>query len=144
MAVKLRLARHGAKKRPFYRIVAAPSRTSRDGRFLEQLGQYDPMLEPPGVKLKRERIQYWLDQGAQPSRTVRNLIDRFMDAPDNTLNRSTVRGRERPGETPEQPADEGEEIRQAAQKAAEDPAPEGSTGEASDAGGEHGAGEEEG
>ena len=66
MAVKLRLARHGAKKHPFYRLVTADGRFPRDGRFLEQLGTYDPNLDPPSVALKRDRIQYWLDNGAQP------------------------------------------------------------------------------
>ncbi|MDJ0830087.1 MAG: 30S ribosomal protein S16 [Desulfobacterales bacterium] len=74
MAVKIRLARHGAKKRPFYRIVAADGEMPRDGRFLEILGTYNPLLDPAEVTLKNERIRYWIDQGAQPSDTVKNLL----------------------------------------------------------------------
>ncbi|MDP6945117.1 MAG: 30S ribosomal protein S16, partial [Myxococcota bacterium] len=59
MSVKLRLARHGAKKRPYYRLVAASSRMPRDGRFLEHIGSYDPLYDPPAVTLNRDRIQYW-------------------------------------------------------------------------------------
>ncbi len=72
--VTLRLARFGAKKRPFYRVVAADSRAKRDGRFLEVLGTYDPLTDPPSVTLKAERIQYWLSVGAQPTDAVRRLI----------------------------------------------------------------------
>lgn len=80
MAVRIRLARHGAKKSPFYRIVAADGRMRRDGRFLEMLGTYDPREEPAVVKLKAERIRYWLSQGAQPSTTVKNLLDVHLEA----------------------------------------------------------------
>lgn len=72
--VTLRLARFGAKKRPFYRVVATDSRAKRDGRFLEVLGTYDPLTDPPTVNLKGDRIKYWLSVGAQPSDTVRRLI----------------------------------------------------------------------
>ncbi len=78
MAVRIRLARHGAKKSPFYRIVAADGRMRRDGRFLEMLGTYDPRQEPAAVKLNQERVRHWLAQGAQPSTTVKNLIDRHL------------------------------------------------------------------
>ena len=74
MAVKIRLARHGAKKRPFYRIVVADSEKPRDGRFLEIVGTYDPLPDPVKVTLKEERVQYWMDQGAKPSDTVRMLL----------------------------------------------------------------------
>lgn len=74
MAVKIRLARHGAKKRPFYRIVVADVESSRDGRFLENVGTYNPLVEPAEVTLKKERIKYWLGQGAIPTDTVRNLL----------------------------------------------------------------------
>lgn len=74
MAVKIRLARHGAKKRPFYRIVVADSESPRDGRFLEKVGTYNPLQEPAEVTLKTERIQYWLQQGAQPTVTVKNIL----------------------------------------------------------------------
>ena len=74
MAVKIRLARHGAKKRPFYRIVAADSECRRDGRFLEILGTYNPLIESAQVMLKDERVRYWMGQGAKPTDTVRNLL----------------------------------------------------------------------
>ncbi len=74
MAVKIRLARFGAKKRPFYRIVVADGRYPRDGRFLENVGTYNPMVEPNEVTLKKERIEYWLGQGATPSDTVNSLL----------------------------------------------------------------------
>ena len=74
MAVKIRLARHGAKKRPFYRIVVADSESPRDGRFLEMVGTYNPLMEPAEVSFKNERVKYWMDQGAIPTNTVKNLI----------------------------------------------------------------------
>lgn len=74
MAVKIRLKRMGAKKSPYYRIVAADSRSPRDGRFIEQLGTYDPTKNPAAVTLKEEEILKWLNNGAQPSDTVRNLL----------------------------------------------------------------------
>jgi len=74
MAVKIRLARHGAKKRPFYRIVVADGRYPRDGRFLETVGTYNPIEEPMLVTLKPERIAYWIDNGAIPTDTVKSLL----------------------------------------------------------------------
>ncbi len=74
MAVKIRLARHGAKKRPFYRIVVTDSESPRDGRFLEAVGTYNPLKEPAEVILKSDRIDYWLGQGAMPSDTVKSLL----------------------------------------------------------------------
>ncbi|MBN1930934.1 MAG: 30S ribosomal protein S16 [Desulfobacterales bacterium] len=74
MAVKIRLARHGAKKRPFYRIIVADSECRRDGRFLEIVGTYNPLPDPAEVSLKEERIKYWMDQGAIPTNTVKNLL----------------------------------------------------------------------
>ncbi len=76
MAVRIRLARHGAKKRPFYRIVAADGESPRDGRFLEKLGTYDPKYDPAKVTVKTERVQYWIDKGATPSHTVKSLLKR--------------------------------------------------------------------
>jgi small subunit ribosomal protein S16 len=75
--VRIRLTRRGAKKRPFYRVVAADQQAPRDGRFIEQLGYYNPMVEPFEVKLDLERIDYWVGQGAQPTETVKRLIDRY-------------------------------------------------------------------
>ena len=76
MAVHLRLARVGRKKVPFYRLVAADSRMPRDGRYLEVLGTYDPLKNPPVAQLKQERVLEWLKNGAQPSVTVRTMLRR--------------------------------------------------------------------
>jgi len=72
--VKLRLARAGAKKRPFYRVVATDSRSPRDGRFIEQLGTYDPLKNPAVFSIKRDRLDYWLGVGAQTTKTLHRLI----------------------------------------------------------------------
>lgn len=74
MAVKIRLRRMGAKKNPFYRIVVADSRSPRDGRFIEEIGYYDPMEEPSVVKLDPEKAKKWMENGAQPTDTVRALF----------------------------------------------------------------------
>lgn len=74
MAVRIRLARHGAKKRPFYRIVAADSEAPRDGKFLENLGTYNPLLDPVEVTVKTERIKHWMEKGATPTATVKNIL----------------------------------------------------------------------
>ncbi len=74
MPVKIRLARGGRKKRPFYRIVVASSEAPRDGRFIENIGTYDPLPMETKVQIDSERLQYWLGQGAQPTDTVRSLI----------------------------------------------------------------------
>lgn len=76
MAVKIRLARHGAKKRPFYRIVAADNDSPRDGRFIEKLGTYNPLLDPAEVSLNTDRVKYWIDQGAILTDTVRSILKR--------------------------------------------------------------------
>ena len=81
MAVKIRLARHGAKKRPFYRIVVADSEAPRDGRFLETVGTYNPLRDPAEIAVKQERVQYWLDQGAIPTDTVKSLLKKEGGAP---------------------------------------------------------------
>jgi small subunit ribosomal protein S16 len=74
MALVIRLRRHGGKKKPFFRIVVADSRSPRDGRFVDQIGTYDPAFDPPRVILKKEDTQRWLKAGAKPSETVRKLI----------------------------------------------------------------------
>jgi small subunit ribosomal protein S16 len=79
MAVKIRLARYGAKKSPFYRIVAADERARRDGRFLEMVGTYDPRQDPAVVVLKHDRVNYWLGTGAQTSDTVRILLNKHLE-----------------------------------------------------------------
>ena len=74
MAVKLRLRRLGKKKQPIYKIVAADSRSPRDGKFIEAIGLYDPLTHPSTLDIKEDRALYWLDTGAQPTDTVRNLL----------------------------------------------------------------------
>lgn len=74
MAVKIRLKRMGAKKTPFYRIVAADSRSPRDGRYIEVIGTYNPVAEPAKVEINEELALKWLQNGAKPSDTVRNLF----------------------------------------------------------------------
>ena len=72
--VKIRLRRMGAKKAPYYRIVDADSRCPRDGRFIEEIGTYDPMAEGDNIKVDLERAKYWISNGAQPTETVRGLL----------------------------------------------------------------------
>ena len=74
MAVKIRLRRMGAKKKPFYRIVVADSRSPRDGRFIEELGSYAPLQDPSEVKVDGEKAKEWIAKGAQPTDTVRTLL----------------------------------------------------------------------
>lgn len=74
MATKIRLARAGAKKRPFYQVVVADERSRRDGRFIENMGTYDPTKNPAAYKLNEEKILSWLGKGAQPTDTVRQLL----------------------------------------------------------------------
>lgn len=78
--VKIRLQRHGARRRAFYRIVAIDERTRRDGRVLEQVGHYDPKVDPPAVKLDLDRVDHWMGEGAQQSPTVRQLVHRARTA----------------------------------------------------------------
>ena len=72
--VKIRLRRMGAKKAPFYRVVVADSRFPRDGRFIEEIGTYDPCVSPAAIKIDAERAQAWIKTGAQPTETVRDLL----------------------------------------------------------------------
>ena len=72
--VKIRLQRQGAKKAPFYHIVVADSRTSRDGKIIEQIGTYDPMVNPSKIVLDKEKVEKWIKNGAQPTDTVKALI----------------------------------------------------------------------
>ncbi len=76
MSVKIRLSRHGSKKHPYYRIVAIDARTKRDGRCIEEVGRYNPMVEPPYVRIDFEKVDKWLSNGAQPSETVAKLIEK--------------------------------------------------------------------
>ena len=74
MAVTIRLRREGSSKRPRYRVVVTDSRSPRDGRFIEVIGHYNPVTQPPTVKIDREKASAWISKGAQPSNTVRKLI----------------------------------------------------------------------
>ena len=74
MAVKIRLRRMGAKKAPFYRVVVADSRYPRDGRFIEEIGYYNPMTEPATVKIDADKAKQWIANGAQPTDTVKSLL----------------------------------------------------------------------
>ena len=77
MAVKIRLKRMGAKKAPFYRVVVADSRSPRDGRFIEEIGYYNPITEPTTVKIDAEKAAKWIKNGAQPSDTVKRLLSKM-------------------------------------------------------------------
>ncbi len=83
MPVKIRLARGGRKKKPFYKIVVASSEAPRDGRFIERIGTYNPLPMTTEVQIDKERLQYWLEQGAKPTDTVRNLIHKHGQGTDS-------------------------------------------------------------
>ena len=116
MAMKIRLARGGSKKRPFYRIVAADSRMPRDGRFIEKLGTYNPLLPKDSeerVKMDLERIQYWVGQGAQ----VTDRVARFLEAAG--VNAKTERNNPKKAEPGQKAKDRAEEKAAKAAEAAE-------------------------
>ncbi len=77
--VKIRLARHGAKKRPYYRIVVADSRCPRDGKFIDDIGRYNPLTEPAMIKVDLEKADEWIKNGAQPTDTVAALIKKYRE-----------------------------------------------------------------
>jgi small subunit ribosomal protein S16 len=81
MAVRIRLSRHGRKKQPFYRIVVQDSEAPRDGKFLEIVGTYNPMMEPVSLDVQHDKVQYWLDKGAKPTTTVKSLLKKCAAAP---------------------------------------------------------------
>ena len=124
MAMKIRLARAGSKKRPFYRIVATDSRMPRDGRFLEKLGTYAPLLPKDSedrVKMDMERVQHWLDRGAQPT----DRVARFLEAAGHSqkTERANLKKGE-PGKKAKERAAQRAEKAAAAQEAASAPAEE--------------------
>ncbi|HYT57564.1 MAG TPA: 30S ribosomal protein S16 [Verrucomicrobiae bacterium] len=80
MSVTIRMSRHGAKKKPFYRIVVSDQRFPRDGRYIEQVGTYDPRLNNGTIKLDREKVDAWIKKGAKPSQTVSELIKKELKA----------------------------------------------------------------
>ena len=74
MAVKMRLRRMGAKKAPFYRVIVADSRSPRDGRFIEEIGYYNPLTTPAEIKIDADKAKQWINNGAQPTETVKSLL----------------------------------------------------------------------
>lgn len=80
MSVTIRMSRHGTKKRPFYRIVVSDRRFPRDGRYIEQVGTYDPNAATGGLKLNRDKVETWIKKGAKPSQTVSELIKKQITA----------------------------------------------------------------
>jgi len=130
MAMKIRLARGGSKKRPFYRIVAADSRMPRDGRFIEKLGTYSPLLPKDSedrVKIDLDRVKYWLDRGAQPT----DRIARFLEAAGVTEKQERQNLKKgTPGKKAQERATEKAEKAAAAAEAAEAPVEEASVEEA--------------
>ncbi|GFE65208.1 30S ribosomal protein S16 [Litoreibacter roseus] len=124
MAMKIRLARGGSKKRPFYRIVAADSRMPRDGRYVEKLGTYNPLLPKDSeerVKMDMERVQYWLGQGAQPTDRISRMLEAAGVLPKKE--RANLKKGE-PGQKAKDRAEEKAEKAKAAEDAANAPAEE--------------------
>ena len=122
MAMKIRLARGGSKKRPFYAIVAADSRMRRDGRFIEKLGTYNPMLPKDSeerVKMNMERVKYWLGEGAQPTDRVSRMLEAAGELPKKE--RSNPK-KGTPGKAAQARADEKAEKAKAVEEAANAPA----------------------
>ena len=97
MAVKIRLKRMGAKKRPLYRVVVADARSPRDGRFIEAVGYYDPLKEPALLRVDDERIRHWMATGARPSDVVRELLEREGVLPASPHPQRTKTGPRKPG-----------------------------------------------
>ena len=129
MAVKIRLARHGAKKRPYYRIIVADSRKPRDGKFIEEVGRYNPCVSPSFVSFDKERTEYWLSVGAQPTDVVARLWKDY-DGPSSVTGGSAfTEAKEHPvpaaepakkAEKEEAPAEEAAEPEAEAEEAAAD------------------------
>ncbi|MEO0676074.1 MAG: 30S ribosomal protein S16 [Pseudomonadota bacterium] len=124
MAMKIRLARGGTKKRPFYRIVATDSRMPRDGRFIEKLGTYNPLLPKDSeerVKMNMERVEYWLGQGAQPTDRIARMLEAAGARP-KTERSNPNKGK--PGKKAQERAEEKAAKAAAAEEAAAAPAEE--------------------
>ena len=81
MAVKIRLSRQGAKNRPTYRVVVTPQRSKRNGKVIEIIGYYNPLTEPPQVKIEQKRLEYWLSCGAQPTEAVKRILKQKYEKP---------------------------------------------------------------
>jgi small subunit ribosomal protein S16 len=124
MAMKIRLARGGSKKRPFYRIVAADSRSARDGRYIEKLGTYDPLLPHDNenrIRMDVERVQHWLERGAEPTDRIARMLEAAGLRPAKTR-ANPEKGA--PGEKAKKRADERAARAKAAEEAANAPAEE--------------------
>jgi len=132
MAMKIRLARGGSKKRPFYRVVAADSRMARDGRYVEKLGTYNPLLakdDENRVQMNMERVQYWLGEGAQPTDRVARFLEAAGVVAKTTRNnpekaKPGQKAQERVEEKAAKVADAAEAAKAAAEAPAEEPAAE--------------------
>jgi small subunit ribosomal protein S16 len=131
--VKIRLMRMGAKKRPFYRVVVADSRSPRDGRFIENIGSYHPLSDPSVIEIDEGRALHWLEVGAQPTEPVRNLLDKvgiwekFSSAPIEKPKagaRTAAARASTASAAPERPAEEQEAAPTPAEEAPEEPAAE--------------------
>ena len=125
MALKIRLARGGAKKRPYYRIVVADSRSPRDGKFIERLGHYNPLLPKDHenrIKLEAERIQYWLGVGATPSDRVARFLGEAEIIPMPAQKNNPIKGK--PGQKAQERAEEAAAAAAEAAAPAEEPAEE--------------------
>ena len=120
MAVKIRLARHGAKKRPYYRIIVADSRKPRDGKFIEEVGRYNPCVTPSFVTFDKERMEYWIGVGAQPTDAVARLWDGY-DGPSAVTGVTPAPAKPEP--KAEKPAKKAEKVEEEAAPA-EEPAEE--------------------
>ncbi|MBT0959288.1 30S ribosomal protein S16 [Alphaproteobacteria bacterium KMM 3653] len=136
MAMKIRLARGGSKKRPFYRIVAADSRMPRDGRFIEKLGTYNPLLPKDSeerVKMNMERVQYWLGEGAQPTDRISRMLEAagVVDKKERNNPKKAVPGK-KAQERVEEKAAKAEAAAEAAKEAAAAPAEEAPAEEAAE------------
>jgi len=142
MAMKIRLARGGSKKRPFYSIVAADSRMPRDGRFIEKLGTYNPLLPKDSedrVKMDLDRVQYWLGQGAQPTDRISRMLEAAGKAEKTERNNPQ---KAKPGKKAEERAEEKAAKAAAAEEAARAPAEEPADEPAAEAPAEEAAAEE--
>jgi len=103
--VAIRLRRAGSKKRPFFRVVVTDSRTARDSSFVEILGHYNPRTKPALVDVNKERIDYWIKQGAQPSDTIRTLMARHLTVKPPAADTAPAKTADRPAKTAEKPVE---------------------------------------
>ncbi len=106
MAVKIRLRRMGAHKKPFYRVVVADSRSPRDGRCIEEIGYFNPMVKPVDIKLDMEKVEKWISNGAQPTDRVKSIIEEFKNPSDKpTVKKISKRAAKKQAEAAEKAAE---------------------------------------